>query len=142
MANIPSQTAHVHKNEVHLAGILTRDPEIKYTSSGKTVAKLSIQTKYKDWSEYHRVVAWEDLAEKAAKFQKGEFVKVVGRLQTRTWDDKQSGLKKYSTEIVAFQVVIPSEEPDPLTPDQTKSGTQAARAILSPAKGASDDIPF
>ena len=141
MTNI-SQASNVHKNEVHLAGVLTRDPEIKYTPSGKAVANFSVATTYQKYTEYHRCTAWEKLAESLADKHKGDFVRIVGRLQTRSWEDKQSGQKKYSTEIVAFQVVDPAKEPEPLTPDQTKSGTGIARAILSPAKEASDDILF
>jgi len=110
MGNIPPQTQQVHKNEVHLAGNLARDPEVKYTPTGKAVARLNVATKYKQATEYHRVTAWEQLAEKVAPLKKGEFVQIVGRLQTRSWDDKQSGQKKYSTEIVAWQVVIPDKE--------------------------------
>ena len=129
------------KNEMHLAGTLVKDPILKYTGTGKCVANLTVLTKYEQYSEFHKVVAWEKLAEKVEKLTKGDFVKVVGRLQTRSWDDKQTGRKKYITEIVAFQLVISSDEPAPLTPDATRqepakpaqSGTQIARAILRPA---------
>ena len=133
MSNIP-RASHVHKNEVHLAGEIAKDPTIRYTSGGKCVASLTVVTRYQQSSEHHKVTAWEHLAEKAGKLTKGEFVRIVGRLQTRSWDDKNSGQKKYVTEIVAFQLVIPAEEPEPLTPDATKSGTNVARAILSPSK--------
>ena len=133
-----------HKNEVHLHGALVKEPDIRYTTSGKCVANLTIVTKYEQHSEFHRVVAWENLAEKAAELKKGAFVKVVGRLATRSWEDKQTGQKKYMTEIVAFQLVIPAEEPEPLTPDASKSGTAVAHALLRPAREASDadDIEF
>ena len=98
------------KNEMHLAGQLVRDPEVRYTSGGKTVAHLTVLTKYEKYSEFHRVVLWEALAEKAAQLTKGEFVQILGRLQTRSWEDKQTNQKKYSTEIVAFNLVIPGKE--------------------------------
>jgi single-strand DNA-binding protein len=138
---MPINAAGVDKNEVHLAGCIVRDPVIKYTATGKAVANLTLVTKYEKYSEFHRIVAWEKLAEKAEKITKGDFVRVVGRLQSRSWDDKTSGQKKYITEVVAFQLSIPSEEPAPLTPDATKSGTDIARAILRPAKEASDGDP-
>lgn len=113
MTNLPpNQSAHNQdKNEVHLAGVLARDPEVRYTSSGKTVANLSVATSYKQSKEYHRVTCWEAAAEKAAKLTKGEFVKIVGRLQTRSWEDKASGQKKYVTEVIAWQFVVPGKEP-------------------------------
>ena len=132
-----------HKNEVHLHGVLAKDAAARYTQTGKCVVSLTIQTKYKDSSEYHKVVLWEALAEKAATLTRGEFVKVVGRLATRSWEDKQTGQKKYATEVVAFQFAVLGQEPAPLTPDATKTGTDSARAILRPAKEASDgDIQF
>jgi len=145
------------RNEVHVHGTLAKDPILKYTPSGKCVTNLTILTKYEKFSEFHRIVAWSQLAEKCAQLKKSDFVKVVGRLQTRNWDDKQSGQKRYTTEIVAFQLVIPSEEPAPLTPDATgqklvetaAKGTAIAKAILSPTTAnihgleVSDaDIPF
>jgi single-strand DNA-binding protein len=139
----------IHKNEVHLAGELAKDPTVRYTPNGKAVANLTIVTKYEKHSEFHRVVAWEELAEKTQELKKGAFLKVVGRLATRSWEDKQTGQKKYSTEIVAFQVAIPTEELPPLTREAVEGGTAAARAILSPAMPnihgvpiTDDDIPF
>ena len=144
-----------HRNEVHLRGILAKDPEIRYTASGKTVANFTVTTTYEKHTEYHRCVAWEEHAEKLGeKFHKGDYIRVCGRLQNRSWEDKQTGQKKYVTEIVAFQIATPAEDPEPLTPDAPrKSGTEIARTILSPAKGlteknahgvevSDDDIPF
>lgn len=128
------------KNEVRIHGMLAKDPAIRYTASGKCVANLAVVTKYEQHSEFHRVVAWEDFAKKVEALHKGDFLKVVGRLQTRNWEDAAK-VKHYSTEIVAFQVVIPAEEPEPLTPDATKGGTATARAILRPAREASDGDP-
>ena len=101
--------ARIHKNEVHLAGELARDPEVRYTPSGKAVANLSIATKYKESTEYHRVTCWEHLAEKAGALTKGEFVKIVGRLQTRSYDDKATSQKKYITEVIAWQFITGKE---------------------------------
>jgi single-strand DNA-binding protein len=101
----------LHKNEVHLAGVLAKDPDVRNTSSGKTVANLTVATKYKESTEYHRVTCWERLAEKAAPLHKDDFVKVVGRLQTRSWEDKQTNQKKYMTEVIAWQFIVPGKEP-------------------------------
>jgi len=155
MSNIASSSARQqHRNEVHLRGILARDPEIRYTPSGKAVANFTIATTYEKRTEWHKCVAWEEHAEKLSEsFHKGDYIRIVGRLQTRSWDDKQAGQKKYVTEVIVFQIATPDDEPAPLTPDPArKSGTQAARAILSPAKAteknahgvevSDDDIPF
>src|ERR1017187_8841539 len=139
------------KNEAHVTGTLVKDATTRYTSSGKAVLNLALVTKYEQYSEFHNVVAWEKLAEKAAELKKGDWVRVVGRLQSRSWADKQTGEKKYRTEIVAFQLSIPAEEPPPITPDAIKRGTNAARAILQPAAQSENihglevsdaDIPF
>jgi single-stranded DNA-binding protein len=68
------ETQHKHKNEVHLAGTLVKVPEVRYTTSGKAVATLTVVTKYQDKSQFHRVVCWEMAAEKAAPLKVGEFV--------------------------------------------------------------------
>jgi single-strand DNA-binding protein len=127
MPNI-AQSAQIHKNECHLAGFIAKAPDLRYTTSGKAVATLTLGTKYKESTEFHRVVCWEQLAEKAGLVTKGTFVQIVGRLQTRSWDDKQSGQKKYITEVVAWQFVVPGKEP--VTPNI--HGVEATDA----------DIPF
>lgn len=103
-------------NKVILIGNLGKDPEIKYTPQGTAVAKFSLATsrnfKGKDgqWQEqtdWHNVVAWEGLAKVAGDYlKKGGKVYIEGRLQTRSWDDKQSGQKKYMTEVVASDLVL------------------------------------
>jgi single-strand DNA-binding protein len=133
------------KNEAHIGGTLAADPTIRYTTSGKEVANFTVATKFKTFTEFHRIVAWEALAQKVEKLTKGDFVKVVGRLQTRSWEDKQTSQKKYLTEIVAFQV---STDDEPTEPNPS-GGTAIAKAILSPAKTnvhgmevSDHDIPF
>ena len=106
MTTLPQNPPHnLHKNEVHLAGVLARDPESKYTPTGKLVANFTIATTYEKHTEYHRCQAWEKVAERVTeKFKKGSYIKLVGRLQTRSWDDKATGLKKYMTEVVAWNI--------------------------------------
>ena len=103
-------------NKVILIGNLGKDPEIKYTPSGTAVAKFSLATNenYKDKSgqwqertEWHNIVAWQRLAEIVGEYvKKGSKLYIEGRLQTSSWDDKETGQKKYKTEIVANDLVL------------------------------------
>ncbi len=124
-----------YKNECHVHGVLARDPAIRYTTGGKQVANFTLTTKHKEFSEFHRIVAWEGLAQKAETLHKGDFVQVVGRLQTRSWEDKDSKQKKYITEIVAFQLVVPGQERE-----DPSGGTAMAMAILSPSSATERNI--
>jgi single-strand DNA-binding protein len=103
-------------NKVILIGNLGKDPEVKYTPSGTPVAKITLATneRYKDKSgewqdrtEWHNVVLWQRQAEIAGEYlKKGSKVYVEGRLQTRSWDDKQTNQKKYMTEVVCQDLVL------------------------------------
>jgi single-strand DNA-binding protein len=130
------------KNEVHISGELSKDPAIKYTGNGNAVANLTLITKHKQFKEFHRITLWKELAEKVAELRAGAFVRVVGRLQTRSWTEADSGQRKYITEVVGFNVSIPADDPPPLTPDRSKQsrGTATAKAILEPITD--EDIPF
>jgi single-strand DNA-binding protein len=103
-------------NKVILVGNLGKDPEVKYTPQGTAVAKITLATNesYKDkggqWqerTEWHNVVLWQRMAEIAGEYlKKGSKVYIEGRLQTRSWDDKQTNQKKYMTEVVAGNMVL------------------------------------
>jgi single-strand DNA-binding protein len=103
-------------NKVILIGNLGKDPEVKYTPQGTAVAKLTLATNerfkgkdgnWQDRTEWHNVVLWQRLAEIAGEYlKKGGKVYIEGRLQTRSWDDKQTGQKKYMTEVVASDLVL------------------------------------
>ena len=103
-------------NKVILIGNLGKDPEVKYTPQGTPVAKITLATnerfkgkdgKWQDRTEWHNVVLWQRLAEIAGEYlKKGGKVYIEGRLQTRSWDDKTSGQKKYMTEVVANDLVL------------------------------------
>jgi len=103
-------------NKVILIGNLGKDPEVKYTPSGMPVAKITLATnerfkdksgEWQDRTEWHNVVLWQRLAEIAGEYlKKGGKVYIEGRLQTRSWDDKTSGQKKYMTEVVANDLVL------------------------------------
>ena len=98
-------------NKVMLIGNLTRDPELRSLPSGIKVCSFSLATNrvWKDKNgarqesaDYHNVVVFGRQAEIVAQYmKKGSSILVEGRLQTRSWDDKNSGEKKYRTEIIA-----------------------------------------
>jgi single-strand DNA-binding protein len=96
-------------NRVLLTGRLTRDPELRTTASGKSVAQFSLAThEYvsggKEKSEFHNVVTWNRLAEICGRYlTKGQQVAIEGRIQTRSWDD-DAGKRHWRTEIVASSV--------------------------------------
>lgn len=102
-------------NRVQLIGNLTRDPELRYTPAGTAVTTFSIATNrqwktesgdQKDEAEFHRIVAWDKLAEICSQFlKKGRQVYVEGRLQTRRWQDKE-GLDRTTTEIVISEMIL------------------------------------
>ena len=103
-------------NKVILIGNLGKDPEIKHTQQGKPVATFSLATneRYKDkdgqWqdrTEWHNIVLWERLAEVAGEYlKKGGKVYIEGRIRTESWDDKQTGQKKYITKIIGSDLVL------------------------------------
>lgn len=102
-------------NKVILVGRLGQDPEVKFTQGGAAVANLRIATDetWKDQSgerqqrtEWHTVVAWRRLAEICGQYlSKGRLVYIEGKLQTRSWQDRE-GNKRYSTEIQADNMVM------------------------------------
>jgi len=103
-------------NRVMLIGNLGADPEVRHTPGGVPVATLRMATSesFNDRSgnrqtrtEWHRVILWSKLAEIAGQYlRKGRQVFIEGRLQTRQWEDKQSGQQRYTTEVVAIQMVM------------------------------------
>lgn len=101
----------MYLNKAILIGNLTRDPELRSLPSGVKVCTFSLATNrvWKDKNgsrqestDYHNVVVFGRQAETVAQYmKKGSSILVEGRMQTRSWDDKTSGEKKYRTEIVA-----------------------------------------
>ncbi len=102
-------------NKVLIIGNLTRDPELRYTPSGTAVCTFSIATNrqwktesgdQKDEAEFHRIVAWDKLAEICSKMlKKGSRTYVEGRLQTRSWQG-QDGAQRTTTEIVISDMLV------------------------------------
>lgn len=102
-------------NKVELIGNITKDVELKYTPTGAAVCTFSIATnrnwttdsgEKKEDAEFHRIVAWNKLAELCGQLlAKGRKVYVEGRLQTRKWTG-QDGVDKYTTEVVINDMII------------------------------------
>lgn len=149
----------MYLNKVLLYGNLTRDPELKALPSGGQVVNFGMATNrtFKDKSgakqettEFHNVVAFGRTAEVIGQYcKKGRPIYVEGRLQTRTWDDKESGKKNYRTEIIVDtfqfgadggkgsqgggQSVSHDEQPSPSGADEIKYPDEE----INP-----EDIPF
>lgn len=141
-------------NKVMLIGNLGKDPELRYTTSGVAVATFSLATNesWKDAdgnlqerTEWHNIVAWKKLAEICGEWlKKGKKVYIEGRIQTRSYDDKNTGTKKYITEIVADNMIMLDYKAAP------DNGGNAAPLPEAPSantgtKGAGkedDDLPF
>src|SRR3989344_3871784 len=102
-------------NKVFIIGRLTADPQLRTTPSGQSVGSFSIATnrtwndksgKRQDQTEFHNVVAWGRQAEIASQFlTKGSMVLIEGRLQTRSWQDKQGQTRK-TTEIICERLQL------------------------------------
>lgn len=103
-------------NKVFLLGNVGKDPEIRSTAGGTTVASLSLATaerakdqqgNWQDKTEWHNLVAFNRTAEIIRDYvKKGTQIFVEGKIQTRSWDDKDSGQKKYRTEIIINEMSL------------------------------------
>lgn len=151
-------------NKVQLIGNLTRDPELRYTPQGTAVCTLGLATN-RSWTtetgdkreetEFHRIVAWNKLAELCAQLLfKGKKVYVEGRLQNRSWT-AQDGSQRQTTEVVIEEMIIlDSRQATGETPAAVavaEETTAPAEPVTPPAKkepapdnGANlaADIPF
>lgn len=147
-------------NKVILLGNLGKDPELKYTPSGQAVAKFSLATsdRWKDKAsgepqertEWHNIVCWAKLAETASQYlTKGSSVYLEGRIQTRSWDDKE-GKRHYMTEVIVNEMVMLGGRGDGQGKGAARAASSGARASESPEPQYSappveitdDDIPF
>ena len=150
-------------NKVILIGNLGRDPELRSTPSGQQVASFSLATNRKwrdrdgnqqEQTEWHNIVCWARQAEIAGQYlTKGRQIYVEGRLQTRSWEDRQSGEKRYRTEIICdnFQMLGQRgdadgggfREPAPAAVDSTAGEASSGAPEAPPAtESEDDDIPF
>lgn len=154
-------------NRVQLIGNLTRDPELRYTPQGTAVCSFGIATnrswttdsgEKKDEADFHRIVAWNKLAELCGQFlTKGRKVYVEGRLSTRNWTG-QDGAQKSTTEVIISDMILldstgrKTELPEePVIDEEPKQKTAKIKKEKveeeEMSKGGSeevapDDIPF
>ena len=136
-------------NKAILVGRLGRDPEVRYTPDGLMVTNFTIATdeQWKDKTgekaqktEWHRIVTFGKLAEICGKYLvKGKLVFVEGRIQTRSWEDKD-GIKRFTTEIVASNMQML----DSKGPRSADSGPDESAPPNPPADAPmpNDDVPF
>lgn len=151
----------MYLNKAIIIGNLTRDPELTAIPSGQKVCKFSVATNrvWKDkngtrqeLATYHNIVVWGKQAENSAQYlKKGQQVLVEGRIETRSWDDKNSGEKKYRTEIIADRVQFGSKTGaggssvggGDSRKSETSSGPDEVDSIEYPEEDINpEDIPF
>ena len=124
-------------NNCMFIGRLGRDPESRFTQSGKTVVNFSIACSEKrggeEYTEWVPIVVWDKLGEICAQYlQKGSLVYISGRMQTRKWQDKEGGTR-YTTEIVAREMKML---------DGRESGGRDVAPEPGPPTNFGDDVLF
>lgn len=143
-------------NRATILGRVTRDPEVRSTTSGQSVCTLSVATN-RSWtdsagtkqekSEFHNFVLWGKLADIAGQYvTKGRRIYLEGRIETRDWTD-QAGVKKYRTEIVAENMIMLDgpRGTSPQSPTEGGNNYSAPSAQNQPAIEEEikvEDIPF
>ncbi len=130
-------------NRVQLIGNLTRDPELRYTPQGTAVCSFGLATnrswttdtgEKRDEAEFHRIVAWNKLAELCSQFlTKGKKVFVEGRLATRTWN-AQDGTQKSTTEIIISDMILLDSMGRPTSGDKEEEVEEAPREAKKKSK--------
>ncbi len=135
-------------NKVILIGRLGADPELKYMPSGDPVANFNLATdeSYRDKdgntqekTEWHRIVAFRKLAETCGEYlKKGKLVYIEGRIQSRSWEDK-NGVKRYTTEIIAYTMTMLGKkgDVDESATDQPTQDTNSQKL-----ESEDEDLPF
>jgi len=127
-------------NKVFLVGRLTRNPELRHTTTNKAVCAFGLATsrtrktetgEKQEEADFHRIVAWDKLAEVCEQYlRKGRMAHVEGRLQNRTYTG-QDGIEKYTTEIVAEELMILDK-----MPDEVKESLDLKDALADTSNGA------
>jgi single-strand DNA-binding protein len=138
-------------NKVILIGRLGKDPEVKYTQGGTAIARFSLATDefWKDQNgdrqqrtEWHNIVAWDKLADICGQYlTKGKQVYIEGKLQTRSWEDKE-GNKRYTTEIRADNMVMLGSRSEAGTGGGEKAASTTPAGAAGGGEITDEDIPF
>ena len=140
-------------NKVILMGRLTRDPEVRYTQTSNTLVasfSLAVNRRFvrqgeERQADFINVVAWNKTGEFVSKyFKKGQQVAVIGRLQTRTWDDDK-GQKHYITEVIAEEAYFADSKRDGAGDFGASFGSDAASTVSDGSEfevSSGDDLPF
>ena len=141
-------------NKVVLMGRLTRDPEVRYTSTNNTLVasfSLAVNRRFARQGEerqadFINIVAWDKTGEFCSKyFKKGQQVGVIGRIQTRNYDDKD-GKKVYVTEVIAEEAYFADTrrdgEANPFGGNATGATFDATTAPNDFTQVTDDDLPF
>ena len=140
-------------NKVILMGRLTRDPEVRYTQTNNTLVasfSLAVNRRFARQGEerqadFINIVAWSKTGEFCSKyFKKGQQVAIVGRLQTRTWDDDQ-GQKHYVTEVVAEEAYFADSKRDGEAGSagfENTYGENLSQSAEFQVNASDDDLPF
>lgn len=144
-------------NKATIIGNVVRDPEMRTTPSGQTVASFAVATnlvwkdkegKRQKKAEFHNIVAWRRLADIIGQYvKKGSKIYIEGRIETRTWDD-QNGIKRYRTEIIADNMILldragASQDAESYTaPAEPKNDVPPAAQTGSEDEINIEDIPF
>lgn len=136
-------------NKAIIVGNLGQDPELKYLPNGDAVCNFTVATSesWKDRdgnqqerTEWHRIVAFRRLAEICGEYlKKGKQVYIEGRIQTRSWEDKD-GVKRYTTEIVANQMQMLGRRDEETGGEVTSPPPD--ESSVPPAKDDENDLPF
>ena len=138
-------------NKVILVGNLGKDPDVQYLENNVCVTKFSLATSdsYKDkegnrvdQTEWHNIVLWRGLAEVAEKYlKKGNKIYLEGKIKTRSWDDKETSVKKYATEIVGDNFIMLDTKPVQAEEGAAAEPQKQVQAADTQEQ-ASDDLPF
>lgn len=132
-------------NKVELIGRLTKDVDVRYTQSSNTLVanfSLAVNRRFVKQGEerqadFIKIIAWGKTGEFCSKyFTKGQQVAIVGRIQTRTWEDDQ-GQKHYVTEVVAEEVYFAGDKKN-----SSESANTSTTDNVDYGAFAGDDLPF
>jgi len=137
-------------NKVTLIGNVGQDPEVRFTPNGDQVANFSIATteswtkdgQKQEKTEWHRLVAFRKLAEIIGTYvKKGSKLYIEGKLQTRSWEDKD-GQKKYTTEIVANEMLMLDSKGENQGQQQSQPAQQEQQSDQGYPESGDTDLPF